>query len=211
MGEIDCSYAYCSAEGETPISGEYHKAAPNFRFAVIRPRLAHPVNFENRRKFDQGMPSVSVSRVVNDYSRTTHRELPEDARAAGVAAPTDTLLATDLHAGNVLPSQREPWLVIDPKPFIGDPPYDLVQHLHNCEARFRADPRGMVKRLANWPRSMWSDCSFGPLPAPPRIPDQSGAIRYGWISPGGWRHDPCARGISRPHTRSQVQSWKSSA
>ena len=32
-------------------------------------------------------------------------------------APTDVLLATDLHAGNVLRSKRKPWLVIDPKPF----------------------------------------------------------------------------------------------
>ncbi len=29
------------------------------------------------------------------------------------------LLATDLHAGNVLRARREPWLVIDPKPFVG--------------------------------------------------------------------------------------------
>ena len=36
-------------------------------------------------------------------------------------APTEVLLTTDLHAGNVLRSQREPWLVIDPKPFVGDP------------------------------------------------------------------------------------------
>src|SRR5205823_3255744 len=28
-------------------------------------------------------------------------------------APTEVLLATDLHAGNVLRSEREPWLVID--------------------------------------------------------------------------------------------------
>jgi streptomycin 6-kinase len=68
-------------------------------------------------------------------------------QALGNPAPADTLLATDLHAGNVLQSQREPWLVIDPKPFIGDPPYDVVQHLHNCEARLHADPKGMVRRL----------------------------------------------------------------
>jgi streptomycin 6-kinase len=67
--------------------------------------------------------------------------------ALGKPAHTDTLLATDLHAGNVLLSQRESWLMIDPKPFVGDPPYDVVQHLHNCEARLHADPRGMVKRL----------------------------------------------------------------
>jgi streptomycin 6-kinase len=67
----------------------------------------------------------------------------------GKPSPTDALLATDLHAGNVLRSEREPWLVIDPKPFIGDPPYDVVQHLRNCKARLHADPIGMVKRLAD--------------------------------------------------------------
>lgn len=35
------------------------------------------------------------------------------------SAPDDVLLATDLHAGNVLRAQRAPWLVIDPKPFVG--------------------------------------------------------------------------------------------
>jgi streptomycin 6-kinase len=66
----------------------------------------------------------------------------------GQPLPTDTLLATDLHAGNVLRSEREPWLVIDPKPFLGDPAYDVVQHLHNCEARLYRNPKDMVKRLA---------------------------------------------------------------
>lgn len=70
-------------------------------------------------------------------------------RALAKPSPTDKLLATDLHAGNVLRSEREPWLVIDPKPFIGDTAFDLVQHLHNCEARLHADPIGMVKRLAD--------------------------------------------------------------
>jgi streptomycin 6-kinase len=58
------------------------------------------------------------------------------------------LLATDLHAGNVLRAQREPWLVIDPKPFIGDPAYDATQHLLNCKPRVHADPRGTVTRFA---------------------------------------------------------------
>lgn len=58
------------------------------------------------------------------------------------------LLATDLHAGNVLRSEREPWLVIDPKPFVGDPAYDATQHLLNCKTRVRADPHGAVTRFA---------------------------------------------------------------
>jgi streptomycin 6-kinase len=62
---------------------------------------------------------------------------------------TDVLLATDLHAGNVLRSQREPWLVIDPKPFVGDRAYDPVQHLMNCETRLHRDPIGLVRRVAD--------------------------------------------------------------
>ena len=36
-------------------------------------------------------------------------------------ATREVLLATDLHAGNVIQAERETWLVIDPKPFVGDP------------------------------------------------------------------------------------------
>jgi streptomycin 6-kinase len=60
----------------------------------------------------------------------------------------DVLLATDLHAGNVLRAQREPWLAIDPKPFIGDRAYDATQHLFNCKARMSEAPRATIRRFA---------------------------------------------------------------
>jgi len=53
-----------------------------------------------------------------------------------------------LHAGNVLASRRERWLVIDPKPFIGDPAYDPVQHMLNCDERLATDPIGLSRRMA---------------------------------------------------------------
>ena len=59
------------------------------------------------------------------------------------------LLLTDLHAENVLAAGREPWLVIDPKPYVGDPAYDPVQHLLNCPGRLRAHPHDMVARMAD--------------------------------------------------------------
>ena len=62
--------------------------------------------------------------------------------------PNDVLLATDLHAGNALRAKREPWLVIDPKPFVGDPAYDATQHLFNCYGRLRSDPDGTIRRFA---------------------------------------------------------------
>jgi streptomycin 6-kinase len=58
------------------------------------------------------------------------------------------LLVTDLHAGNVLASRREPWLLIDPKPYVGDPAYDVLQHMLNCNDRLLADPRGLARRMA---------------------------------------------------------------
>ena len=63
--------------------------------------------------------------------------------------PRDVLLATDLHAGNVLQAQREPWLVIDPKPFYGDPAYDATQHLLNCRERLRSKPNTTISRFAD--------------------------------------------------------------
>jgi streptomycin 6-kinase len=63
--------------------------------------------------------------------------------------PSAVLLATDLHAGNVLRAKREPWLVIDPKPFVGDPAYDATQHLFNCGARLRSDPDGTISNFAD--------------------------------------------------------------
>lgn len=59
------------------------------------------------------------------------------------------LLATDLHAGNVLRAERERWLVIDPKPFVGDPAFDATQHLLNCRARLHSHPHDTIWRFAD--------------------------------------------------------------
>jgi streptomycin 6-kinase len=65
------------------------------------------------------------------------------------ASSDDVLLATDLHAGNVMRAQREPWLAIDPKPFVGDRAYDATQHLFNCEGRIRTAPDTAIRRVAD--------------------------------------------------------------
>ena len=103
------------------------------------------------------------------------KELPR--MAAG-----EVLLATDLHAGNVLRAERQPWLVIDPKPFVGDPAYDATQHLLNCRSRLRSDPGRTIQGLADllgvdtervrlWtfaraaaePRDDWNDAELGTI------------------------------------------------
>jgi len=69
------------------------------------------------------------------------RELP-------LTADRSVLLLTDLHHDNVLAAHREPWLVIDPKPYVGDPAYDTLQHMLNFPSRLGADPNGLADRMA---------------------------------------------------------------
>jgi streptomycin 6-kinase len=72
----------------------------------------------------------------------------EQLRLLSADTDANVVLCTDLHAGNVLSSTRQPWLVIDPKPYVGDPAYDLIQHMLNCWQRLRSNPRGLVERMA---------------------------------------------------------------
>ncbi|MFB7938687.1 aminoglycoside phosphotransferase family protein [Streptomyces sp. NPDC127049] len=59
--------------------------------------------------------------------------------------PGDRLLHWDLHYDNVLGAEREPWLVIDPKPLAGDPGFELLPALTDlwnpdpAEIRWRFD------------------------------------------------------------------------
>jgi streptomycin 6-kinase len=69
-------------------------------------------------------------------------------RALPGTAKDEVLLCTDLHGDNILAAQRAPWLVIDPKPYVGDPAYDVLQHILNCEDRLAVDPAALATRMA---------------------------------------------------------------
>lgn len=110
-------------------------------------------------------PSGSTFRPLSDMIAEWNREvlavldryadpkLAEEGVRVREELATDTevsvLLATDLHAGNILRAERAPWLVIDPKPFVGDPAYDATQHLLNCPDRLRTTPRATIDTLAD--------------------------------------------------------------
>jgi streptomycin 6-kinase len=88
-----------------------------------------------------------------DESQWYDRQLVTDGLRAfdflSSSSYPDVLLATDLHAGNVLSAKREPWLVIDPKPFAGDKTFDATQHLLNCRSRLRSDATDTMRRFAD--------------------------------------------------------------
>jgi streptomycin 6-kinase len=87
------------------------------------------------------------------------KDLTAQALALGselaASQPQQVLLHGDFHPGNVLAAQREPWLMIDPKPLVGDPAYDLAQWLGNRydAALLTADPvaalRHQIVRFAD--------------------------------------------------------------
>ncbi len=52
----------------------------------------------------------------------------------------------DLHYENVLAADREPWLVIDPKPTSGDPHYEVAPLLWNRWEELAGDVRGGIRR-----------------------------------------------------------------
>jgi streptomycin 6-kinase len=75
----------------------------------------------------EGRSAAARNRLEAPLAKKGIRLLRELPRSGGDAV----LLHTDLHAGNVLAAEREPWLAIDPKPYIGDPAYDVTQHIFN--------------------------------------------------------------------------------
>lgn len=63
-----------------------------------------------------------------------------------VGGSDDRVLHGDLHYGNVLAAEREPWLVIDPKPMNGDPHYELAPMLWNRWDELAGDVRRGVRQ-----------------------------------------------------------------
>ena len=110
------------------------EAHPFRRLSVMCEAWAREYEEEPPAVMDPGLGRAGLEL----WRRLPSETPPEDER----------VLLTDLHGGNILSARREPWLVIDPKPYVGDPCYDPLQHLFNCRDRVRADPVGTSDRLA---------------------------------------------------------------
>lgn len=112
----------------------WHEPAPGHPFRPLVQLCdlwADEVEGEHAGVLDPGIARVGVE---------LFRSLPREP------AP-EFLLVTDLHAANIL-AHGDGWRLIDPKPYVGDPCYDTLQHLHNERDRLTADPDAMVRRMA---------------------------------------------------------------
>jgi streptomycin 6-kinase len=95
------------------------------------------------RRLRRPVPPGHPFPLVTDLARRWLEETPEQndrngrplrgavleeylAALRGFATPAgdEVLVNRDSHLGNVLAAEREPWLVIDPKPLVGEPAFD---------------------------------------------------------------------------------------
>ncbi|MDM7887825.1 aminoglycoside phosphotransferase family protein [Curtobacterium sp. RHCJP20] len=71
-------------------------------------------------------------------------------RTLPIGASRSVVVHGDANPGNVLAAGREPWLVIDPKPMVGDPAHDLCPLLVQVDDPFRSggSPQVVCQRIA---------------------------------------------------------------
>jgi streptomycin 6-kinase len=83
---------------------------------------------------------VPIPRRMREQCVSLARDLVADPASVGV------VMHGDLHYENVLAGDREPWLVIDPKPMSGDPHYELAPMLWNRWDELGDDRRFGIRR-----------------------------------------------------------------
>jgi len=88
-----------------------------------------------------GLPAdAPVPRRMVEQTLSLGRDLVADPASVG------RMIHGDLHYANVLAGDREPWLVIDPKPMSGDPHYEPAPMLWNRFEEYAGDVRDGVRR-----------------------------------------------------------------
>jgi len=136
----------------TPLSHAHHEEQDIVLADLLR-RLWQPAEPSNGFRPLSAMLSRWATEAWDNAMLWSDAALVREGLALFAELPRtaaeEVLLATDLHAGNVLKAERQPWLVIDPKPFVGDPAYDATQHLLNGRTRLRAKPDLTIGRFAD--------------------------------------------------------------
>jgi streptomycin 6-kinase len=113
------------------------------------PDAPYPVLAETTARWSRELPAktaaIGLPRQIADRAQGWADELAH--------GPPGRLLHGDVHPGNILAARRRPWLAIDPKPWVGDPAFDLAQVLAN----WVSVDLGVVDRPADAVRSRASE------------------------------------------------------
>jgi streptomycin 6-kinase len=84
--------------------------------------------------------SAAIPHRLVAQATALSRELAADAAGSG------RVLHGNLHYGNVLAADRQPWLAIAPRPIVGDPHYEIAPMLWNRWDELSGHIRGGVQR-----------------------------------------------------------------
>ena len=125
---------------------EDSRAAVRILAELLARLTAHAAPEDMRRLGDVADAMLQqVHAAVRRLADSADRSLLVDCAAAVrevVGEPGNRMLHWDLHYDNVLASEREPWLAIDPKPLAGDPGFELLPAMTN-----RFDPAAVPWRF----------------------------------------------------------------
>jgi aminoglycoside phosphotransferase (APT) family kinase protein len=100
---------------------------------------------------DQVVVKIHVDDDVERHGRPYERRLLDEAldalRVLGPSQRDVVLCHQDLHGGNILSAEREPWLAIDSKPIVAEPAYDMVPAVRDLDEDGRITAAEMRRRL----------------------------------------------------------------
>jgi streptomycin 6-kinase len=124
---------------------------PGERLWMVPEKEAYPIAAGLLRRLHRPAPTEHCFKRLTDKARRWARKIPEryeklgrpferslvDEAAslaeqfASCSGGVSVVLHQDLHGGNILRSTREPWLIIDPKPLVGDREFDIASLLRD--------------------------------------------------------------------------------
>lgn len=125
----DARYAMLLERVDTSTLWQHTEHVPTIAGALLRqltipapdglPRMSDKAGgwreelLKDEAELDHGLPGRVVDQAVAVVDELCHRQ-PE------------TVVHGDFHPRNILRAEREPWLVVDPKGYVGDPAFDAA-------------------------------------------------------------------------------------
>jgi streptomycin 6-kinase len=113
-----------------------------------------PAGHRFRRLADEAARwAIELPQHYERHGRPFERSILDEAVFALTALGPDqreqVVVHQDLHGGNIISAQREPWLVIDPQPLVAEPEFDVASLLRDRrEVLVTADgSRTVARRL----------------------------------------------------------------
>jgi streptomycin 6-kinase len=121
---------------------EANRIAAGLLLRIWRPPpAAHPYRLlaDEAVRWADELPRL-WEQLGRPFDRALVDEAVDSARELSATQAQLVVVHQDYHGGNVLRAAREPWLVIDPKPLVGEPAFDAASLLRDRRDELTRDP-----------------------------------------------------------------------